>query len=206
MEPGSRIITTRFPAQRERIGDLRRWARTAVPLLGLGLDDRQRGDLLGDVELVLSELGANAVLHGCGGDRPDLKLTASLAYTMGVLRVSVSDPGSGRPERRSLGDEATCGRGLGLVMGVVSRFGVESLPEGGKEIWSEIELPDPVRPAAAVVERTGQRGGTLRSDTVAREFRSRPPRVGRGGPLVLARTGPTCGPVHSLIPHPRATP
>ncbi|MEU1284613.1 hypothetical protein [Kitasatospora sp. NPDC005856] len=73
MEPGSRIITTRFPAERERIGELRRWARTVMPLLGLGLDARQHGDVLDDVELVLSELGANAVLHGCGGDQPGVK-------------------------------------------------------------------------------------------------------------------------------------
>ncbi|MFG2845671.1 ATP-binding protein [Kitasatospora sp. NPDC048296] len=206
MEPGSHIITTRFPAERERIGELRCWARTAVPLLGLGLDGRQRGDVLDDVELILSELGTNAVLHGCGGDQPDLRLTASLAYAPGVLRVSVTDPGGGRPEFRSVSDEATCGRGLRLVMGVVSRFGVESLTEGGKEIWSEIELPDPVRPAAAVVERIGQWSGMLRSDTAARELRPRLPRAGKSGPLFPARTGPAGRPVHSLTPHPRIAP
>ncbi|WP_369184477.1 ATP-binding protein [Streptomyces sp. Y1] len=155
MEPGSRIITTWFPAERKRIGELRRWARTVVPLFGLGLDDRQRGDVLDDVELVPSELGTNAVLHGCGGDQPDVKLTASLAYAPGVLRVSVTDPGGGRPECRAASSEATCGRGLRLVMGVVSRFGVESLPGGGKEIWSAIELPDRVRPAAVLAARIG---------------------------------------------------
>ncbi|MBO1417795.1 ATP-binding protein [Streptomyces sp. FH025] len=174
MESGPRIATTRFPAERKRIGELRRWATAAVPLLGLGLDDRQCGDVLHDVELILSELGTNAVLHGCGGEQPDVKLTASLAYAPGGLRVSVTDPGGGTPEYRSASDEATSGRGLRLVMGVVSRFGVESLPEGGKEIWAEIELPDPVRPTAATVAQIGHRIGVPRSGTVVRDFRPRP--------------------------------
>ncbi|MFJ6379111.1 ATP-binding protein [Kitasatospora sp. NPDC092039] len=203
MEPGSPIITTSFPAERERVGELRRWARTVLPLLVL--DDRQRGDVLYDVELVLSELGANAVLHGCGGDRPDANLAASLAYAPSVLRVSVTDPGGGKPEYRSASDEATCGRGLRLVMGVVSRFGVENLPEGGKEIWAEIELPPPARPEAAVIEQIGRRIGSLRSDIAVGnprprladvELRRRP--AGRAGPSSL--------PAHPSTPYPRTAP
>ncbi|MFF4379610.1 ATP-binding protein [Kitasatospora sp. NPDC001547] len=170
MEPGSRIITTRFPAERERIGELRHWARTAVPLLGL--DDRQRGGVLGDVELVLSELGTNAVLHGCGGDQPGVKLTASLTYAPGVLRVSVTDPGDGRPEYRQASNGATHGRGLRLVTALASRVGIEDLPEGGKEIWAEIELPDSMV-AAAMTEQIGQRVRGPRSDTAVRDFRHR---------------------------------
>ncbi|MFF7989433.1 ATP-binding protein [Kitasatospora xanthocidica] len=206
MEPGSRIIMTRFPAERERIGELRRWAKATLLLIGLDLDDRQRGDVVDDVGLVLSELGTNAVLHGCGGDRPDVKLTASLAYAPGVLRVSVTDPGGGRPEYRPASDEATCGRGLRLVMAVASQFGVGDLPEGGKEIWAEIKLPDPVRPPTAMVEQIGQRIGMLRSDTTAREFRHRPPRAGRSAASVPVRTGPTSRPVHPPTPRPRVEP
>ncbi|WP_051712187.1 ATP-binding protein [Streptomyces sp. NRRL S-350] len=206
MKPESRSITTWFPVERKRIGELRRWARKAVPLLGLGPEDRQRGDVLDDVELVLSELGTNAVLYGCGGDRSDVKLTACLAYAPGVLRVSVTDPGDGRPEYRAASDEATGGRGLRLVMGVVSRFGVERLPEGGQEIWSEIELPDPAWPATVMVEQSGQRIGMLPSDSTAREFRHRPPRAGRSASAVPARTRLTSRPVHPPTPHPRAEP
>ncbi|MFE7590436.1 ATP-binding protein [Kitasatospora sp. NPDC057512] len=174
MESGSRIITTKFPAEREQIGELRRWAKAAMPLLGLDLGDRQCGDLLDDVELVLSELGTNAVLHGCGGDRPDVKLTASLAYASGVLRVSVADPGDGRPECRPTSTDATCGRGLRLVIGVASRSGVENLPEGGKEIWAEIELPDPVRPVTVVVDQVSRQTGMPRSETAVRDSPPRP--------------------------------
>ncbi|MGW3074770.1 MULTISPECIES: ATP-binding protein [unclassified Kitasatospora] len=154
-----RPCTTAFPAELAQIGAIRRWARTVAPKLDLDLNDQQQSRLLEDVELVLSELGTNAILHGCGGDRPDVKLTASLACAPGVLRVSVADPGGGGPEYRPASTEATCGRGLRLVMGVASRFGVENLAEGGKEIWAEIELPDPVGQVAAVVEQVGRRIG-----------------------------------------------
>ncbi|MGW3178774.1 ATP-binding protein [Kitasatospora sp. NPDC001119] len=184
MESGSRIITMKFPAEREQIGELRRWAKAAMPLFGFGLGGRRCGDMLDDVQLVLSELGTNAVLHGCGGDRPDVKLTASLAHTSGVLRVSVADPGGGRPECRPASTDATCGRGLGLVMGVASRFGVENLPAGGKEIWAEIELPDPVRPVAAVVDQISRQAGVLHSDAAVRD-------------------GPTSLAVHPSTPYPR---
>ncbi|MFG2913103.1 ATP-binding protein [Kitasatospora sp. NPDC048298] len=160
--PDARLTADiQFPAERERIGDLRRWARTALPVLGL--DGGQQEAVLDDVQLVLSELGTNAVVHGCGGERPNVVLTACLRYTAGVLRVSVTDPGLARPEYRSADDEATCGRGLMLVTAVVSRFGLDDRPKGGKEIWAEIELPEPVHPTATVGEQAGLRGGGARS-------------------------------------------
>ncbi|MFG2918570.1 ATP-binding protein [Kitasatospora sp. NPDC048298] len=168
----STIASLEFVAERERIGDLRRWARTALPTLGL--DGRQQEAVSDDLQLVLSELGTNAVVHGCGGERPDVMLTARLRYDAGVLRVSVTDPGLGRPEYRSAGDEATCGRGLMLVTAVVSGFGVEEFPEGGKEIWAEIGLPEQARPAATVGEQVHPRVAAPRADALVREFRPRP--------------------------------
>ncbi|MFE4974845.1 ATP-binding protein [Kitasatospora sp. NPDC056651] len=127
-----------------------------------------------EVELVLSELGGNAVVHGCGGDRPDMRLTASLTYSPGTLRVSVTDPGTGLPEYRRAGSDETCGRGLALVMAHAARFGIEALPEGGKEVWAELELPAPACPLASAGEPVGLRIAVLRSDTVLRQSRPRP--------------------------------
>ncbi|MGW2870919.1 ATP-binding protein [Kitasatospora sp. NPDC001225] len=172
MEPRSRTITTRFPSERVRIRGLRCWAEEALPLLGL--DGPQQDAVLDDVRLVLSELGTNAVVHGCGGERPDLMLTARLRYAAGVLRVSVTDPGLGRPEYRSATNEATCGRGLMLVTAVVSRFGVEDCPEGGKEIWAEIGLPEQVRPAATMGKQVDLQAAVPCTDALVREFRPRP--------------------------------
>ncbi|MFD0403820.1 ATP-binding protein [Kitasatospora sp. NPDC127116] len=172
MEPRSRTITTQFPAKRAQLRDLRRWAREALPLLGL---DPHQVDVVQDgVELVLSELGTNAVVHGCGGDRPDVTLTASLEYVAGVLRVSVTDPGPGRPEHRPVDDEATCGRGLRLVNRLASRFGVDPLPEGGKAVWAEVTLPASARSTAALAEQVGLQIAVLRAGTALRESRPRP--------------------------------
>ncbi|MFE6049380.1 ATP-binding protein [Kitasatospora sp. NPDC056446] len=137
----SHHATTDFPADRAQAAGLRTWAMEVLRRLGPGLDEEQHGNVLDDVKLVLTELVANAIVHGCGGDRPDVKLTASLAHASGVVHVSVSDPGLGRPECRQASNDATCGRGLALVSGVASRFGVKALPEGGKTVWAEIALP-----------------------------------------------------------------
>ncbi|MFE4977547.1 ATP-binding protein [Kitasatospora sp. NPDC056651] len=167
-------FTTAFPAEPVQIRTLRRWAKAVLPKLGL--DGRQQDAVRDDLELVLSELGANAIVHGCGGDRPDVQLTASLTYTPGTLRVSVTDPGPGRPQYRTADDEATCGRGLRLVMAHAARFGIEDLPDGGKEVWVELELPAPAQPtaSAAAVEPIGLRVAALRSAAVLRESRPRP--------------------------------
>ncbi|MFE4517584.1 hypothetical protein ACFRMQ_25695, partial [Kitasatospora sp. NPDC056783] len=54
MEPRSRTTTTTFPAERARVRNLRRWAQTALPLLGL--DGPQQDAVRDDLELVLSDV------------------------------------------------------------------------------------------------------------------------------------------------------
>ncbi|MFF7995050.1 ATP-binding protein [Kitasatospora xanthocidica] len=171
MDPRSRTTTTMtFPAVREQIGRLRQWARDTVPKLVLGLDDKQRDELLGDVVAVLSELGANAVVHGCGGERPDVELTATLELTpVGALRVSVTDPSPRRPEHRSAGDDATSGRGLQIVCGTARRFGVEDGADGGKVVWAEFHLP-----ATVTADMVQQTIATLRAASAVTALRPRP--------------------------------
>ncbi|WP_420713851.1 ATP-binding protein [Streptomyces sp. NRRL WC-3742] len=126
----------RFAAVRETVGDVRRWARKALPELGLHLDE----DPLSDVLLALSELVGNAVVHGCGGDCPEVLLTVALVpLPGGGLRVEVSDPSTIRPELRDADDEATSGRGLALVAAVAARFGADGLGEG-KRVWAEFDF------------------------------------------------------------------
>ncbi|MFE3502685.1 ATP-binding protein [Kitasatospora sp. NPDC059146] len=136
-----------FPAELARIGVVRRWVGAQLPELGLRLDD----PLVDDVQLVMSEIAANAVVHGCDGGRSDVELTAALRLSpTGVLRMSVADPGPGRPESRKAGEGATSGRGLLLVAGVVDRFGVDEGPDG-KVVWAELDLPEAARPVPASV-------------------------------------------------------
>ncbi|MFD7832099.1 ATP-binding protein, partial [Kitasatospora sp. NPDC059803] len=137
MEPRPRTTKFTFPAERERVRDVRRWARKALTGLGLDPDEEQ----LAEVPLVLSELGGNAIVHGCGGDRPDVMLTAGLSLLpSGGLRVEVTDPSTVRPEPRDVDGDATSGRGLILVITYADRFGVDDLGPDGKCVWAEVDL------------------------------------------------------------------
>ncbi|WP_217914803.1 ATP-binding protein [Miltoncostaea marina] len=99
------------------------------------LRERLRGALpegrLDDVLLVASELVANSVMHaGLGpGDAVRLRLRR---VAEGV-RVEVSDAGGGyRPDRGG----GAGGRGLGLVAGLSSCWGLRS--DGGTAVWAEL--------------------------------------------------------------------
>ncbi|WP_329216702.1 ATP-binding protein [Streptomyces sp. NBC_01485] len=119
-------------------------------------------DVLESAELVLSELVTNALCVPVPSDRRvGVRIARSLAE--GLLRLEVSDAGSGRPEARAPGDEETCGRGLLLVEALAHRWGVEERVGGiGKTVWVELKAPDLVaepvgREVAAVLVRSGQR-------------------------------------------------
>lgn len=96
-------------------------------------------EVLGNAELVLSELVTNA-----------------------LLRLEVSDAGAGTPELREPGDEETGGRGLLLVEALALRWGVEKRAGGvGKTVFAELKAPDivaePVETElAAVMVHPGQ--------------------------------------------------
>ncbi|MFE3880607.1 ATP-binding protein, partial [Kitasatospora sp. NPDC059146] len=64
----------RFPAELAQIGAVRRWVTKQLPMFGLCLTDQR----VEDARLVMSEIAANAVVHGCDGGRSDVELTAAL--------------------------------------------------------------------------------------------------------------------------------
>ncbi|WP_266582201.1 ATP-binding protein [Streptomyces sp. NBC_00365] len=118
-------------------------------------------DVLESAELVLSELVTNALRVRVPSDR---QVGARIARSLedGLLRLEVSDAGSGRPEVQAPGDEETGGRGLLLVEALAHRWGVEERTGGiGKTVWAELKAPDIVaepdgREVAAVMVRPGQ--------------------------------------------------
>ncbi|WP_338686492.1 ATP-binding protein [Streptomyces acidiscabies] len=118
-------------------------------------------DVLETAELVLSELVTNALRVRVPWDRQVGVRIARLSAD-GMLRLEVSDAGSGRPEVQVPGDEETCGRGLLLVEALAHRWGVAEREGGiGKTVWAELKAPDIVaepegREVAAVTVRTGQ--------------------------------------------------
>ena len=106
-------------------------------------------ELAADAALLVSELGGNAVLHGCLRDR---LFRVELALTERAVRVSVSDPkGELLPSPRDAAKGEAFGRGLLIVREVADRWGVEELAVG-KSVWCELE----VAPRAVIPEYGGR--------------------------------------------------
>ncbi|WP_326588006.1 ATP-binding protein [Streptomyces sp. NBC_01294] len=118
-------------------------------------------DLLQTAELVLSELVTNALRAPAPSDR-QVGVRIAHSSTDWLLRLEVSDAGSGRPELRDPGAEDERGRGLRLVDELSHRWGVSARAGGiGKTVWSELKAPDLVptpssREIAAVTVSPGQ--------------------------------------------------
>lgn len=94
------------------------------------------GDVLDVVNLLVTELVTNAVVHG--GSEADV----SVILTPSALRVEVGDQDDFVPSPKGTADDwATSGRGLALVETMSRAWGVEKAPQG-KVIWFEVDRPD----------------------------------------------------------------
>jgi anti-sigma regulatory factor (Ser/Thr protein kinase) len=106
----------------------------------LGSLERTLADLRHDVDLLVSELVSNSVVHA-QADRVELR---AVSHTGGV-RVEVSDPGSGFDRdaaRRVPSITGEGGYGLHIVDAVANRWGVTRDTSAG--VWFEIDR-DPTR-------------------------------------------------------------
>lgn len=85
------------------------------------------------LELLVSELVTNAVLHGA----PPVRLRIEVLGDR--VRVAVADA-SPRLPRVGLprADDGMTGRGLGIVEALSSGWGVVRRPDGGKEVWADV--------------------------------------------------------------------
>jgi anti-sigma regulatory factor (Ser/Thr protein kinase) len=100
------------------------------------LDDTPAVGHLDDILLCVSELATNAVVH-CPAQPFMLKLWADPQR----VRVECHDRGHARPHPRRPGFDETNGRGLQLVQGLSSRWGVAWRPlRKGKFVWFEIDV------------------------------------------------------------------
>lgn len=99
---------------------------------------RHLGDEIEDVlQLIVSELVTNAVLHGRGS-----LVSVGLYLRDDRLLISVYDASGRPPSAGSPDDHSESGRGLILVGALASRHGWEPTPRG-KRCWAELELPKP---------------------------------------------------------------
>jgi len=108
-------------------------ARGCVRDLFRALGETEQDDvhvLVSDVELVVSELVTNAVLHGTG------RIILRLWVIDGLVSVVVHDDGQDWPRVDDVQVTSEGGRGMAVVAERVSEWGVRSDGTGGKEVWA----------------------------------------------------------------------
>ena len=106
-----------------------RSARTLV-LEALGDDG---DDLLFALELLVSEVVSNALVHASSAPRIEAQLGPD------TVRVAVYDDDPTLPARRLPDVERPGGRGLHLLDRLATRWGAESVDDGGKVVWFELD-------------------------------------------------------------------
>jgi len=117
-------VTARLPADPIAARTARGLVREALPAVDQ--------DLLSSIELLVSELVTNAVLHASSAARLDVHVTR------GNIRVEVFDDDATLPELRTPDPRRAGGRGLQLVDAIASRWGSE--PQlTGKVVWFEMD-------------------------------------------------------------------
>ncbi|MFJ2111088.1 MULTISPECIES: ATP-binding protein [unclassified Streptomyces] len=94
-------------------------------------------ELAWSVGLLVSELGTNALLHGCLRDR---LFQVRNILRPSTLRIEVSDPrGERLPQLRDVGNDECFGRGLLIVAELADRWGTEPRSVG-KTVFAEIDV------------------------------------------------------------------
>lgn len=116
----------------ESAGRARRAARTM-------LTDWRLEPLVEDVDLVVSELVTNALLHSgdANGAADPIRFELDLRGRTLTCRVVDSSPLPPRPEEAA--ETAESGRGLILVEALASAWDWEDVPEG-KSVWASFEF------------------------------------------------------------------
>ena len=114
-------VRRELPPELSAVGEARHWASSQCAEV---LDEEARQVL----ELLVSEVVANAVLHGAGW------LTVALGCAPGEVVVAVEDASSVPPQVKTVGPEATGGRGVALVEALAREWGWQPHPPG-KRVW-----------------------------------------------------------------------
>ena len=115
-------IWRRFEAKASSVPKARRMV-TAIPVA-------LPGDLVGRLELIISELVTNAIVHA----RTPFEVAVRLYPT---VRVEVGDGSRDRPRLGIPGLSTVGGRGLVVVDSFAERWGFE-LTEQGKIVWADL--------------------------------------------------------------------
>ncbi len=103
-------------------GAARRLLREALTAAG-------REEWLDDGALVVSEIVTNAVLHA------HTPIDVLVQVRADRMRVEVRDTSPWLPVPRGYDEEASTGRGMGLIAALTTECGIESLGDEGKVVW-----------------------------------------------------------------------
>ncbi|WP_237728287.1 ATP-binding protein [Cellulomonas sp. APG4] len=129
---GDDHISIVLPGQRQSVAVGRHWVvRTAAERGITGMANQV-------LELLSSELLANAVLHGPA----EGAIGVQLRQTEIAVRVSVSDGNQRSPVVMHNELDSANGRGMAIVEAMSSRWGIETHEDGGKTVWYELDLDD----------------------------------------------------------------
>jgi anti-sigma regulatory factor (Ser/Thr protein kinase) len=83
-------------------------------------------------QLLTDELVTNAIVHAHS------KSYLFIRAAKGAVRVEVTDPDDRLPAMTAPDNDALGGRGLVIVNGLASAWGVERAADGGKTVWFEL--------------------------------------------------------------------
>lgn len=97
------------------------------------------GRLTDDVDLVVSELVTNALLHARGDGRRSALIRLEVVRDQDSLICRVTDGSIAPPTRESAGDTAENGRGLLLVDILAAQWGWFGGPDG-KAVWARFDI------------------------------------------------------------------
>ncbi len=117
-----------LPPERSAAAQARRFAREVSASWGL------LPEVIDDVELLVSELVTNAVLHAHSAAR------LTIEHFDDRIRVTVADSSAAPPRLRDYGPEAATGRGVFLVDRLAHQWGVETDDDAGKRVWFEVAV------------------------------------------------------------------
>ena len=119
-------------ARPESAGLARRFAHAC-------LLDWQLDRLTDDVDLVVSELVTNALLHARGEGRRSAPIFLEVLRELDSLVCRVIDGSAAPPAQETAGETAENGRGLLLVDVLAAQWGWYAGP-GGKAVWARFDL------------------------------------------------------------------
>jgi anti-sigma regulatory factor (Ser/Thr protein kinase) len=120
------VLSLVFPGKPEHVRDLRQWVRDQLPPC----------PARDDVEVIASELAANAVVHTASG-QPGGKVTARLAWWPDRVRVLVGDGGAATAPVLVTGAAGERQRGLALVDALAVTW-AHAGGRGGRWTWADV--------------------------------------------------------------------